>query len=76
MEIEFIDREEMYSVRAVGVELFLCVVVGGVGLWDERIPMDEVMTRQFRENPCGLLPWVQKVRRGSIANQGRDSGKG
>lgn len=65
MQIEFVDREEMYSVQVSDGELILCVLMGEVGVWEEKVPMDEAMTRQFRENPYGLLPWVKRVRAGT-----------
>jgi len=54
----------MYSVQISDGELFLCVLMGEVGMWEEKVPMEEAMTCQFRDNPYGLLPWVQKVRAG------------
>lgn len=62
METKFIDREEMYSVGANDCELFLCVLVGDVGMWEKKVLMDEAMKRQFQENPSGLLPWVRRAR--------------
>jgi hypothetical protein len=62
MEIQFIDRKETYSVEMVDGELFLCVLMGGVGMWEEKIPLDDAMEQQFREDPSGLLPWVKRLR--------------
>jgi len=69
MKIEYLNRDEMFSVETDELgRFYLCVIVGGMAMSEKKILMDEAMYSQFCVDPAGLIPWVKSIRMNATNN--------